>query len=156
MSNSALKKLSIEHLRGCIKPFSLSFDKGKKLTVIYGENGSGKTTICDAFEFLGKGKVGSLDNRGLGVGTQKYWHSVGKRASDVVVGLETGSLTCTGKIGKGGVITSSRRKRLHRSGVAGVTGRYGGKELSAWVQYLISYSALVSLYGTDHDTSRSC
>ncbi len=66
MSDSALKALIIEHLRGSVVPFNLPFDKNKKLTVIYGENGTGKSTICDAFEFLGKGKVGSLENRGRG------------------------------------------------------------------------------------------
>ena len=88
MSITGLKKLTIKHLRGAIAPFDLPFEKGKKLTVIYGENGTGKSTICDAFEFLGKGKVGSLENRGLGK-TNKYWHSVGKKPADVSVTLET-------------------------------------------------------------------
>ena len=48
MSNSALKKLTIEHLRGSVVPFPLVFESGKKLTVVYGENGTGKSTICDA------------------------------------------------------------------------------------------------------------
>ena len=73
MSNNSPKKLTIECLRGSIRPFTLAFEKGKKLTIIYGENGTGKSTICDAFEFLGKGKVGSLENRGLGK-TNRYWH----------------------------------------------------------------------------------
>ena len=88
MSAAGLKKLTIEHLRGSVAPFTLPFEKGKKLTVIYGENATGKSTICDAFEFLGNGKVGSLENRGLGK-TTKYWHSVGKKPADVAVTLET-------------------------------------------------------------------
>jgi hypothetical protein len=103
MSISALKKLTIEHLRGSVIPFGLIFEKGKKLTVIYGENGTGKTTICDAFEFLGKGKVGSLENRGLGK-TSPYWHSIGKTASDVSVVLESDDSSCTAKIHKGDVV----------------------------------------------------
>jgi AAA15 family ATPase/GTPase len=66
MSSSALQKLTISHLRGSVVPFALSFEKGKKLTIVYGENATGKTTICDAFEFLAHGRVGSLENRGLG------------------------------------------------------------------------------------------
>jgi energy-coupling factor transporter ATP-binding protein EcfA2 len=103
MSNSVLKKITIKHLRGSTAPFTLQFEKGKRLTVIYGENGCGKTTICDAFEFLGNGKVGSLDNRGLGQ-TQRYWHSVGKTASDVSVTLESNDSTCTGKMQKSEVV----------------------------------------------------
>ena len=87
MSAAELKNLAIEHLRGSVVPFALPFEKGKKLTVVYGENASGKSTICDAFEFLGKGRVGSLENRGLGK-TNKYWHSVGKKPADVAVTLE--------------------------------------------------------------------
>lgn len=103
MSTSALKKLVIGHLRGSVIPFSLTFEKGKKLTVIYGENATGKTTICDAFEFLALGRVGSLEDRGLGK-TSRYWHSVGKSASDIAVTLETGDSTCTARINKGEVI----------------------------------------------------
>lgn len=88
MSASGLKNLTIKHLRGSVSPFGLPFEKGKKLTVVYGENGTGKSTICDAFDFLGKGKVGSLENRGLGR-PNKYWPSVGKKPNDVSVTLET-------------------------------------------------------------------
>ena len=104
MSVSALKKLTIEHLRGSVASFTLPFEKGKKLMVVYGENGTGKSTICDAFEFLGKGKVGSLENRGLGK-TNKYWHSVGKKPADVSVTLETlDNASCRASIAKGEVV----------------------------------------------------
>jgi rubrerythrin len=88
MSATGLKSLTIEHLRGAVAPFELPFEKDKKLTIVYGENATGKSTICDALEFLAKGKVGSLENRGLGK-TNKYWHSVGRKPSDVAVTLET-------------------------------------------------------------------
>jgi energy-coupling factor transporter ATP-binding protein EcfA2 len=116
MSASPLTKLTIEHLRGSVIPFSLPFEKGKTLSVIYGENGTGKSTICDAFEFIGKGKVGSLDNRGLGK-TNKYWQSVGKKASDVSASLETASsdpkkpLVCRATIEKTEVIVTPEALR---------------------------------------------
>lgn len=104
MSASGLKKLTIEHLRGSVAPFALPFEKNKKLTVVYGENGTGKSTICDAFEFLGKGKVGSLENRGLGK-TTKYWHSVGKKPADVSVTLATfDNASCRASIAKSDVV----------------------------------------------------
>ncbi|MDD2707880.1 MAG: AAA family ATPase [Verrucomicrobiae bacterium] len=111
MSADGLKKLTIEHLRGSVSPFALPFEKGKKLTVVYGENGTGKSTICDAFEFLGKGKVGSLENRGLGK-TNKYWHSVGKKPADVAVILETldGS-SCRATIVKSDVVANPSASR---------------------------------------------
>src|SRR5690606_16862756 len=86
----------------------------------YGENAAGKSTICDAFEFLGKGKVGSLENRGLGK-TTKYWPSVGKSAADVSVTLETQDMaTCRASLLKGEVVVHPAAARpqvevLHRS-----------------------------------------
>jgi hypothetical protein len=111
MSASALTKITIEHLRGSVVPFSLPFEKGKRLSVIYGENGTGKSTICDAFDFIGNGRVGSLENRGLGK-TAKYWQSIGKKASDLSVTLETVSAdtnksdACRATVGKGEVVTT--------------------------------------------------
>jgi ABC-type dipeptide/oligopeptide/nickel transport system ATPase subunit len=110
VKDSSLKRLFIEHLRGSVQPFNLTFDPGKRLTVIYGENGTGKSTICDALEFLGKGWIGSLDNRGLG-STTKYWSSLGKKAGDVSVCLETGSSTCTARLNKSQVIASPPEHR---------------------------------------------
>jgi AAA15 family ATPase/GTPase len=103
MSKQALKKLVIEYLRGSILPFALPFEKGKSLTVIYGENGSGKSTICDSLEFLSKGQVGSLENRGLGR-TSRFWHSVGKKPKDISVTLETTKGTWKANIGKSDVV----------------------------------------------------
>ena len=110
MSASRLEKLTIEHLRGSVVPFSLPFEKGKKLTVIYGENATGKSTICDAFEFLGKGRVGSLENRGLGK-TERYWHSLGKKPADVSVTLQTTSSTCRATIGTKDVVVVPAEER---------------------------------------------
>lgn len=110
MSTSALKTLTIEHLRGSVIPFTLQFEKGKKLTVVYGENGTGKSTICDAFEFLGKGKVGSLENRGLGK-TARYWQSLGKNPADVSVTLQTATSSCRASIGKSDVVVTPAEVR---------------------------------------------
>lgn len=120
MSAPGLKTLTIEHLRGSMIPFDLSFEAGKKLTIVYGENGTGKSTICDAFEFLGNGKVGSLDNRGLGK-TTRYWPSLGKQPGDVAVTLEMrDSSSCRAKLVKGEVVaipleTRPRVEVLRRS-----------------------------------------
>jgi energy-coupling factor transporter ATP-binding protein EcfA2 len=103
MRKGALKSLTVEHLRGSISSFTLSFEKSKNLTVIYGENGTGKSTICDALDFLGKGNVGSLDNRGLGK-TNKYWHSIGKSPNDVLVKLESSTGSCSATLSKKGVM----------------------------------------------------
>jgi AAA domain len=88
---ASLIALRLTAFRGACEPFALPFDPKKKLTVIYGENGTGKTTICDAFEFLAKGDVGSLQDRGIGAGLHKYWPSASKQPGDVRVELEDGA-----------------------------------------------------------------
>lgn len=100
MTSAYLKSLTIDNLRGSVTPFTLSFEKGKKLTIVYGENGTGKSTISDAFDLLGNGKVGSLENRGVGGTTRAYWPSVGKTYNDVKVALSTSSGICTLSLGK--------------------------------------------------------
>lgn len=98
-SAPSLKSLTLTAFRGSAGTFQLDFEKGKKLTLIYGENGTGKTTICDAFEFLAKDNIGSLDGRGLGAGVRKYWRTVGKPAAQFAVELHTSTGQCTGKLG---------------------------------------------------------
>ncbi len=93
MPKEAIKSLTIEYLRGSITPFDLNFEKGKKLTIVYGENGTGKSTICDAFDFLGNGRIGSLENRGLGK-TGKYWPTIGKGPLTTTVKLDMASGPC--------------------------------------------------------------
>lgn len=110
MTFPSLISLSIENLRGSVTPFTLSFEKGKKLVIIYGENGTGKSTVSDAFDLLGNGEVGSLDTRGLGA-TRRYWPSIGKKAADVKVTLETASGNCSVSLGKSDVVVSNEGLR---------------------------------------------
>ena len=84
-----LKSLRIKHFRGSTKDFSLTFERGKSLTLIYGENGTGKTTISDAFDFVGNAKVGSLENRGLGV-LKPYWPTLGQPHTNILVEVAMG------------------------------------------------------------------
>ncbi|MFM2179309.1 MAG: hypothetical protein RL015_3407, partial [Verrucomicrobiota bacterium] len=58
-------KLSLEAFRGVSGTFDVVFDTKQNLTVLYGENGSGKTTISDAFEFVIDGTSGSLEEKSL-------------------------------------------------------------------------------------------
>jgi len=94
-----LQKLEVESLRGATKKFTLDFEKGKKITIIYGENASGKSSICDAVELLTKGKISSLEDKGLGK-TESYWHSTGKKTTDVLVSLTSTTGQWSAKLSK--------------------------------------------------------
>ncbi|MCC6864409.1 MAG: AAA family ATPase [Rhodobacteraceae bacterium] len=98
MTGIALESLSLTAFRGSSTTFKFLFEKGRKLTLVYGENGTGKTTICDALEFLAVGDVGSLNDKGMGQALEKYWPSVNKDLSDINVVLATSNgVECKGR-----------------------------------------------------------
>lgn len=109
MTAPSLTSLLIENLRGAVAPFTLAFEKGRKLTIVYGENGTGKSTISDAFDLLGNGNVGSLEKRGVGGATRSYWPSVGKTHGDVKVALATSAGTCALSLSKTGVVVDDKQ-----------------------------------------------
>lgn len=101
-TKAPLKHLRIKQFRGSTRDFSLTFNSSKPLTLIYGENGSGKTTIADAIDFVGNGKVGSLEGRGLGQ-LRPYWPSLGTAHGDILVEMSIDSQTWQAKAGAKGV-----------------------------------------------------
>jgi energy-coupling factor transporter ATP-binding protein EcfA2 len=58
-----LKIIEIAFFRGASQPAKVEFDSDKNVTMIYGENGSGKSSVVDAFDFLCGRNFGSLRDR---------------------------------------------------------------------------------------------
>jgi energy-coupling factor transporter ATP-binding protein EcfA2 len=100
-----LESLTLEALRGATKSFELKFEKNKPICIIYGENGSGKSTVCDALDILANGVLGSLLNKGLS-STTRYWHSTNRDPTDVQIKLASSSETWTAQIVRGKVVTN--------------------------------------------------
>src|SRR5690348_10755487 len=99
-----LESLTFEALRGATKSFELKFEKNKTICIIYGENASGKSTICDALDILANGTLGSLLGKGLS-GTTKYWHSTNRDPTDVQIKLVSSNSTWTAQMVRGKVVT---------------------------------------------------
>jgi len=99
-----LESLTLEALRGATKSFELKFEKNKPICIIYGENGSGKSTVCDALDILANGVLGSLLNKGLS-STTRYWHSTNRDPADVQIKLASSGETWTAQIVRGKVVT---------------------------------------------------
>lgn len=140
MGKEQLTSLVIENLRGSVAPFTFTFEKGKKLSIIFGENGTGKTTICDALDFLGNGNVGSLDDRGLGK-TGKYWHTVGRTLGDVSVKLEAKGGNCSASLTKSGVVVNPSNiqpkvKVLRRSQILNLVAAKASDRYNAISQFI--------------------
>lgn len=58
-----LNNIYISSFRGATKPVTIDFDPSKKITMIFAENGNGKSTIADAFICLLTENRGSLDDK---------------------------------------------------------------------------------------------
>lgn len=63
MPKTKLKSIELTYFRGATLPIRIDFDPDKKVTMIYGENGSGKSSVVDAFDFLCQRDYGSLNDR---------------------------------------------------------------------------------------------
>lgn len=108
-------KLTIEAFRGVNQEFVLGFDKNSHLSIIYGENGSGKTTISDALEFLFNGTAGSLEEKSLdGKGRIPALVHAQRQKKDLRVQWQDGAATVVAKIGTTKPqITGTPSGRLH-------------------------------------------
>ncbi len=100
MASNHISKLTIAGLRGVAR--SLELNLNKPLTLVYGENGTGKTSICDAVDLLGNGVAGSLRDISAGSSKHKFWPFIGARDLDIQISLElkdgnNWAATCAGK-----------------------------------------------------------
>lgn len=79
-----VEKLSFNNFRGAVQPVEFTFDRKKPITLIFGENGAGKSTIADAIDFICNQKFGSLELR-KGVNKQTHIVSANGRSTDLSV-----------------------------------------------------------------------
>ena len=63
MPKPKLKSIELTYFRGATLPVKIDFAPDKKVTMIYGENGCGKSSVVDAFDFLCEQDFGSLNDR---------------------------------------------------------------------------------------------
>lgn len=87
-------------------PVDLVFDKSKPVTLIFGENGTGKSTIADAFDFLCNRSYGSLENYSLGEPPKKYMPSFHGTPSSLKVTLVAGASTWVATLGTAGPVVT--------------------------------------------------
>lgn len=94
MKSFRLTALQLNCFRGSTNKAVIKFDESKPLVLVFGENGTGKSTIVDAFDMIANGRVGSLENRS----SAKITHapSIGKKSADVKVTLSRSSDSWTG------------------------------------------------------------
>lgn len=101
-----ISKIALVGFRGATVPVELSFHPSKPVALIFGENGTGKSTIADAFDFLCNRSYGSLANYSLGQSAKKYIASLGTSPSAVSVTITTGTTSWVATLGSDGPIVS--------------------------------------------------
>lgn len=108
-----ISRLKVEGFRGATQPLDLEFDAGKPVVLIFGENGSGKSTIVDAIESVGAGTTAFLNDWKLGQGKRKegYIPAFGKAPADVAISMSFGANTYTAKLGNRGIQLCSTKDR---------------------------------------------
>jgi Predicted ATP-binding protein involved in virulence len=82
-----LEKLRLENFRGATCPVEIEFDASKTATMIFGENGTGKSTIVDAIDFVCNGNLGSLETRSIGQSKIQHIPSLNTEPSQVKVSV---------------------------------------------------------------------
>ena len=86
--------LVIENYRGASSRLKLEFDHSKPVTLLFGENGTGKTTIADAFDAVGNNSKGSLGDKSS-TKARQHLPTIGKNPADVRI-----ELSIAGKVWK--------------------------------------------------------
>jgi energy-coupling factor transporter ATP-binding protein EcfA2 len=92
-------KLSLNAFRGATQPLDVKFNTNHNITILYGENGCGKTTISDALEFVVNGTTGSLEEKHID-GKSRTNHLVNANCDkkDLKVSLTLQNKTRTAKL----------------------------------------------------------
>lgn len=113
--SSPIKRIEVKSFRGASRTTTIDLDPAKKLVVMFGENGTGKTTIVDALDAVANGKVGSLESRSS-TDQRQHTHSIGTKPESVLVTLTAAAVgstwKATVKAGKFTVVPSSPKPRV--------------------------------------------
>ncbi len=88
-----LNSLELEAFRGATVPVTINFDPAKKITMIFAENGNGKSTIADALTCLLTDEIGSIGDKSET--DPKFLKSLGKDSAKIKLNTVTNSFTAT-------------------------------------------------------------
>jgi energy-coupling factor transporter ATP-binding protein EcfA2 len=105
-----IEKIEMCSFRGATAAVTLDLDASKPITLIYGDNGTGKSTILDAIDFVLNEAYGSLSERSS---TRPKTHlpSLGSTASKLEVTITAGSKKWTGRLESDGPNTKGPADR---------------------------------------------
>jgi recombinational DNA repair ATPase RecF len=96
---SKIEKVKIKNFKGAAGTLELEFDKNKPIIMIFGENGTGKSTIFDAIDFVCNERFGSIADRSVAKKHAEYLPTIGYDKNQMEASISTDNGTWVGKIG---------------------------------------------------------
>jgi recombinational DNA repair ATPase RecF len=91
-----ITRVQMTGFRGSIGSCELEFDPKKSLTMLFGENGSGKSTILDAIDVVCNDTVGCLDGISVGRSPAQYLCAMGCQPTALQVQIHSKDESWTG------------------------------------------------------------
>jgi len=88
-----LNNLTLEAFRGATQPITIHFDPSKPITMVFGENGNGKSTITDALTCLLTDNKGSIEDKSET--DPKYLKSIGKSEAKITLNTSVGAFSAS-------------------------------------------------------------
>jgi ABC-type transport system involved in cytochrome c biogenesis ATPase subunit len=92
-----ISKLTLDKFRGASQKLEIDFDTKKSLVMIFGENGTGKSTVIDAIDFIANEHVGSLEVRSS-ISVKQHTPTIGHKPENIEITLVASTGTWKGKL----------------------------------------------------------
>ena len=105
-----IDRLRLNGFRGATQPLVLTFDPTCPLTVLYGENGSGKSTIVDAIDFVCNERFGALEDLS-GATPRTHVVSLNGSPKNLLVELGSGAARWVGQLAGGKIQVTGAGER---------------------------------------------
>lgn len=96
-----LVSLDINSFRGATQPLKIQFDEKKRITMIFGDNGNGKSTVSDALIALCTDGWGSIDDRSSD-DKKSYLTSITGKPENLKITLSTNGGNFSAKLSSNG------------------------------------------------------
>lgn len=106
-----IEKLCLDNFRGATCNVEIEFDTSKPAVMVFGENGTGKSTIVDGIDFVCNGNLGSLEDRSIGQSKIQHVPSLNAQPSEVGVSIVFGGDTWQATLSSRGASISGPRCR---------------------------------------------
>jgi hypothetical protein len=101
-----VSKISMQGFRGATAAIEIPLDTAKPVILIFGENGTGKSTLADAFDFVCNCRFGSLEDRSLSGQPKTHVSALGQSSKDLRVLLSTSNGNFTATLTQSGISVS--------------------------------------------------